>query len=305
MKHPFIGTGAALVTPFREDLSVNFELFDRLIDFQLQNETDAVVVCGTTGEGATLTIKERMTLFQRAADRVNGRVPLICGTGSNSTSFCLETAKQAENHGADYHLIVTPYYNKTSQQGLIRHYFTLADALQTPIIVYNVPSRTGMNIRPETYEVLSSHNNIVAVKEADPDIGKLTESIARCGERLSFYSGNDDLSVAACAVGCKGTISVLSNVFPRFAHELNTLAVNGDTAEAGRALAACDEVTHCYERPEAPIFPFNLFAMIHARSPEEASTTFARLEESCQLSAGTMLISTREYKKTSMTFFAK
>ena len=232
MKHPFIGTGAALVTPFREDYSVNYELFDRLIDFQLQNETDAVVVCGTTGEGATLTIQERMTLFQRAADRINGRVPLICGTGSNSTSFCLETAKEAENRGADYHLIVTPYYNKTSQQGLLRHYFTLADALQKPIIVYNVPSRTGMNIRPETYEALSKHDNIVAVKEADPDIGKLTESIARCGDRLTFYSGNDDLSAAACAVGCKGTISVLSNVFPRFAHDLNTLAVNGKTAEA-------------------------------------------------------------------------
>ncbi len=232
MKHPFIGTGAALVTPFREDYTVNYELFDRLIDFQLENGTDAVVVCGTTGEGATLTIKERMALFQRAADRINGRVPLICGTGSNSTSFCLETAKEAENRGADYHLIVTPYYNKTSQQGLLRHYFTLADALQKPIIVYNVPSRTGMNIRPETYEALSKHDNIVAVKEADPDIGKLTESIARCGDCLTFYSGNDDLSAAACAVGCKGTISVLSNVFPRFAHDLNTLAVNGDTAEA-------------------------------------------------------------------------
>lgn len=232
MKHPFVGTGAALVTPFREDYTVNYELFDRLIDFQLENGTDAVVVCGTTGEGATLTIKERMALFQRAADRINGRVPLICGTGSNSTSFCLETAKQAETNGADYHLIVTPYYNKTSQQGLIRHYFTLADALQKPIIVYNVPSRTGMNITPATYETLSKHDNIVAVKEADPDIGKLTESIARCGDRLTFYSGNDDLSAAACAVGCKGTISVLSNVFPRFAHDLNTLAVNGDTAKA-------------------------------------------------------------------------
>ncbi len=232
MKHPFIGTGAALVTPFREDLSVNFELFDRLIDFQLQNETDAVVVCGTTGEGATLTIQERMTLFQRAADRIYGRVPLICGTGSNSTSFCLETAKEAEKRGADYHLIVTPYYNKTSQSGLIRHYFTLADALKKPIIVYNVPSRTGMNIRPETYEALAKHDNIIAVKEADPDIGKLTESIARCNGKLTFYSGNDDLSAAACAVGCKGTISVLSNVFPKFAHDLNMLAVNGDTAKA-------------------------------------------------------------------------
>ena len=232
MKHPFIGAGVALVTPFREDMSIHFALFDRLIDFQLENETDAVVVCGTTGEGSTLTTKERAALFARAAERIEKRVPLICGVGSNSTSFCLQNAKEAEQNGADYHLIVTPYYNKTSQTGLIRHYFTLADALQKPIIVYNVPSRTGMNIRPETYEALSKHENIVAVKEADPDIAKLTESIARCGDDLTFYSGNDDLSAAACAVGCKGTISVLSNVFPKFAHDLNTLAANGDIAQA-------------------------------------------------------------------------
>ena len=232
MKHPFIGAGVALVTPFREDMSIHFALFDRLIDFQLENETDAVVVCGTTGEGSTLTTKERAALFARAAERIEKRVPLICGVGSNSTSFCLQNAKEAEQNGADYHLIVTPYYNKTSQTGLIRHYFTLADALQKPIIVYNVPSRTGMNIRPETYEALSKHENIVAVKEADPDIAKLTESIARCGENLTFYSGNDDLSAAACTVGCKGTISVLSNVFPKFAHDLNTLAASGDIAQA-------------------------------------------------------------------------
>ena len=232
MKQPFIGAGVALVTPFREDQAVDYDLFERLIDVQLANGTNAVVVCGTTGEGSTLNAKERAALFARAAERVNGRVPVICGTGSNSTSFCLNNAKEAENCGADYHLIVTPYYNKTSQIGLIRHYFTLADALQKPIIVYNVPSRTGMNITPQTYETLAKHDNIVAVKEADPDIGKLTESIARCKDALTFYSGNDDLAAAACAVGCKGTISVLSNVFPAFSQALNMYAVRGESKKA-------------------------------------------------------------------------
>ena len=234
MKQPFTGAGVALVTPFREDGSVNISLFETLIDFQIANGTRAVVVCGTTGEGSTLTGREKAALFERAAKRIGGQVPVICGTGSNSTSFCLETAQMAESCGADYHLIVTPYYNKTSQQGLIRHYYTLADALQKPIIVYNVPSRTGMNIKPKTYAELAKHDNIIAVKEADPDIGKLTESIAICGDALTFYSGNDDLTAAACAVGCKGTISVLSNVFPRFTQRLNQLAVQGDSEKAAK-----------------------------------------------------------------------
>ncbi len=252
MPIPFSGAAAALVTPFRKDMSVNYELFETLIEYQLENETAAVVVCGTTGEGATLSVHERAELFRRAAEKVNGRVPVICGVGSNSTSFCLQTAKTAENCGADYHLIVTPYYNKTSQQGLIRHYYTLADALTKPIIVYNVPSRTGMNIQPSTYEALSGHENIVAVKEADPDIGKLTESIARCGNALTFYSGNDDLTAAACAVGCKGTVSVLSNVFPRFTQTLNMLAVNGDSAKAAamqRQAVALNKALFCDINP--------------------------------------------------------
>jgi 4-hydroxy-tetrahydrodipicolinate synthase len=252
MPIPFSGAAAALVTPFREDLSVNYDLFETLIEHQLENGTAAVVVCGTTGEGATLTVKERTDLFRCAAAKVTGRVPVICGVGSNSTSFCLETAKTAESCGADFHLIVTPYYNKTSQQGLIRHYYTLADALTKPVIVYNVPSRTGMNITPATYSALSKHDNIVAVKEADPDIGKLTQSIAQCGDALTFYSGNDDLSAAACAVGCKGTISVLSNVFPRFTQQLNDAAVGGDAKRAARmqlAAAALNKALFCDVNP--------------------------------------------------------
>ena len=232
MKHPFTGTGAALVTPFREDFTVNFALFDRLIDFQLENGTDAVVVCGTTGEGATLTIKERMALFQRTADRINGRVPLICGTGSNSTSFCLETAKEAENRGADYHLIVTPYYNKTSQQGLLRHYFTLADALQKPVIVYNVPSRTGCSIQPTTYAALAEHPNIQGIKEAGGDISQIATTMALCRGKLDLYSGNDDQILPLMALGGKGCISVLSNVMPAESHEITARFFAGDVAEA-------------------------------------------------------------------------
>ena len=224
----FIGSGVAIVTPFNEDMTVNYPLFEKLIDYQLANNTDAVVVCGTTGEGATLSLQEREELFTRAVKRVKGRVPVICGVGSNSTSFCLRTSKMAEKCGADALLIVTPYYNKTSQQGLISHYYTLADALDKPMIVYNVPSRTGMNILPETYQALSKHKNIVAVKEADADIGKIIKSMALCGEDLHFYSGNDDLAAPIGLLGGKGTISVLANVLPKVSHTLNLAAVNGD-----------------------------------------------------------------------------
>ena len=228
----FIGSGVALVTPFNEDKTINFKLFEKLIEFQIANKTDAVVVCGTTGEGSTLSVAERAELFERAARIVKGRVPVICGTGSNSTSFCLETAKTAEKCGADAHLMVTPYYNKTSQKGLVEHYFTLADSLRKPIIIYNVPSRTGMNIKPETYKLLSKHKNITAVKEADSDFSKLIRSMALCGDDLHFYSGNDDLAVPACLMGCKGTISVLANILPHYSHEMNISAVSGNCERA-------------------------------------------------------------------------
>ena len=173
MSHVFTGSGVALVTPFGEDGKIDYDVFEKLIEFQIANNTDAIIVCGTTGEGSTLTVDERLSLFRFAAEKIRGRAPLICGTGSNSTSFSLDVARQAEISGADAHLMVTPYYNKTSQNGLVEHYFYLADRLQKPIIVYNVPSRTGMNITPETYRRLSLHENIAAVKEADTNIVKL------------------------------------------------------------------------------------------------------------------------------------
>ena len=228
MSSVFTGSGVAIVTPFGKDEKIDYDVFEKLIEFQIANNTDAIIVCGTTGEGSTLTVDERLSLFRFSAERIRGRVPLICGTGSNSTSFSLEIAKEAEKCGADAHLMVTPYYNKTSQKGLIQHYFTLADDLQKPVIVYNVPSRTGMNITPETYLELSKHGNISGVKEADTSIVKLQKSIFLCDGRLDFYIGNDDMISSACSVGCKGVVSVLANILPSFTHKMASAGVNGD-----------------------------------------------------------------------------
>ncbi len=239
MSSVFTGSGVAIVTPFSEDEKIDYNVFEKLIEFQIANNTDAVIVCGTTGEGSTLTVDERLSLFRFAAEKIKGRVPLICGTGSNSTSFSLEIAKEAEKCGADAHLMVTPYYNKTSQKGLIKHYFRLADNLDKPVIVYNVPSRTGMNITPETYRELSRHKNITGVKEADTNIVKLQKSVYLCDDRLDFYVGNDDMISSACAVGCKGVVSVLANILPSFTHKM---ALNGVTGNNKACLAMQNEV---------------------------------------------------------------
>ncbi len=224
----FIGSGVALVTPFDKEGKINYELFKKLIEIQISNKTDAVVVCGTTGEGSTLTVEERLKLFSVADSVIKRRVPLICSTGSNSTSFTLDVAREAERCGADAHLMVTPYYNKTSQEGLVEHYYTLAEKLSKPIIVYNVPSRTGMNILPETYKKLSMHENITAVKEADTNISKLIKSLVLCEDRLDFYVGNDDLISVAASLGCKGVISVLANVMPKYTHDMTVAGIIGD-----------------------------------------------------------------------------
>jgi len=216
----FTGSGVAIVTPFSEDNKIDFDVFRKLIEFQIANNTSAVIVCGTTGEGSTLSVDERLSLFRFAAECIRGRVPLICGTGSNSTSFSLDLAQEAEKCGADAHLMVTPYYNKTSQNGIVKHYYKLADNLKKPIIVYNVPGRTGMNVTPETYVKLSKHENIIAVKEADTDIVKLQKSIYLCKNNLDFYTGNDDMIALSCAIGCKGVISVLANILPAFTSKM-------------------------------------------------------------------------------------
>lgn len=228
----FVGAGVALITPFDKDGQIDFERFSKLIEFQIANKTDAIIVCGTTGEGSTLSVKERLELFSYAVNQVHGRVPVIGGTGSNSTFFTRDLALEAEKTGIDAHLIVTPYYNKTSQNGLIKHYNLLADTLSKPIIVYNVPSRTGMNITPETYKSLSQHRNIVAVKEADSNINKLMKAINLCGDKLDFYIGNDDMIAVSAYVGCKGVISVLSNILPSYTQAITKAAINGQIGKA-------------------------------------------------------------------------
>ena len=237
MKPVFVGAGVAIITPFDKEGQIDFERFSKLIEFQIANKTDAIIVCGTTGEGSTLSVKERLDLFSHAVRQVHGRVPVIGGTGSNSTFFTLDLAKEAEKTGIDAHLMVTPYYNKTSQQGLIKHYTFLANKLTKPILIYNVPSRTGMNIMPETYEKLSHLGNIIGVKEADANISKLAKSIALCEDRLDFYIGNDDQIAVSAYLGCKGVVSVLSNILPKFTSDLAKTAISGNISKANRMQA--------------------------------------------------------------------
>ncbi len=271
MKPVFTGSGVALITPFSKDKKIDFNVFEKLIEFQIANNTDAIIVCGTTGEGSTLTVDERLSLFRFAAEKIKGRAPLICGTGSNSTSFTLEVAKEAENCGADAHLMVTPYYNKTSQKGLVSHYFNLADKLSRPIIVYNVPSRTGMNITPETYKTLSEHDNITGVKEADTNIVKLQKSICLCDNKLDFYIGNDDMIACASAVGCKGVVSVLANILPTFTHKMAKMGINGNNPEC---LAMQNEVMELAQK---------LFCDINPIPVKEAMSMLSMCENTLRL----------------------
>lgn len=245
MKPIFIGSGVALVTPFDKDGQINYSRFKELIEFQIANNTDAIVVCGTTGESSTLSVDERLKLFETAVETVNKRVTVIGGTGSNSTSFSLDFAKEAEKTGIDAHLSVTPYYNKTSQNGIAKHYFTLADNLEKPIIVYNVPSRTGMNISPQSYKKLSLHKNIIGVKEADPNISKLIKSLVLCSDNLDFYIGNDDLISVATSLGCKGVISVLANLLPSYTHEMTISGINGNCIKCSDMQKNIMELIEC------------------------------------------------------------
>lgn len=230
----FTGAGVAIVTPMNPDGSVNYDVFGELIDEQINGGTDAIIVTGTTGESSTLTHEEHVEAIRYCVKRTDKRIPVIAGTGSNDTDYALALSKEAEAAGVDGLLMVTPYYNKTSQNGLIRHYTYLADNLNTPIILYNVPSRTGVNIKPETYLELSKHPLIVGAKEASGNISELAKSIALCGDELNFYSGNDDQITAFLSLGAKGVISVLSNVCPGVAHEICATAFNGDFAASAR-----------------------------------------------------------------------
>lgn len=227
-KTVFTGAAVAIVTPFNADDTVNYDLLAELIEYQIANSTDAIVICGTTGESPALSDEEHKAVIDFTVKKVNHRVPVIAGTGSNDTKYAVELSRDAEAMGADALLLVTPYYNKTSQQGLIRHYNYIADRVNIPMIIYNVPGRTGVNIKPETYLELSKHPNIVAIKEANGDISALAQTIALCGDSLDVYSGNDDRITAFMSLGAKGVISVLSNVAPKQAHDIVASYLDGD-----------------------------------------------------------------------------
>lgn len=228
----FTGSGVAIITPMNSDGSVNYETLGQIIEFQIENETDAIISCGTTGESATLDHEEHCKVISYTLEKVNGRVPVIAGTGSNDTRYAIELTKAAKDLGADAVLSVTPYYNKTSQNGLIKHFTSIADSVDIPIILYNVPSRTGCNIQLSTYKELSKHPNIVATKEASENVGVAAKIIAECGDDLDIYSGCDDLTVPLMSIGVKGVISVFANVMPKQMHEITTLMLDGKTKEA-------------------------------------------------------------------------
>ncbi len=230
----FTGAGVAIITPMNADGSINWDEFGRIIDFQVDNGTDAIIVCGTTGESATMTDEEHVECIRYCVDRVNKRIPVIAGTGSNDTKYAVDLSKEAEKLGADALLVVTPYYNKTSQRGLIAHFTAIADSVNVPIILYNVPSRTGVNIALDTYIELSKHRNIAAVKEASGNISAIAKVFEKCGEDMDVYSGNDDQIVPIMALGGKGVISVLSNVAPRETHQLTQLCLDNNVAEAAK-----------------------------------------------------------------------
>ena len=227
----FKGCGTAIATPFT-DKGVNFEEFGKLIESQIENDIDAIIVCGTTGESATMDSEERKEVIKYAINKINKRTTVVVGTGSNNTREAIKMSKFAEEVGADAVLVVTPYYNKTTQQGLICHYTEIANSINIPVIMYNVPSRTGVNIKPETCLELSKVKNIVAVKEASGDISQVAEIANLCRDNLAIYSGNDDQIIPVLSLGGKGVISVLSNVMPKYTHEMTTKYFEGKVEEA-------------------------------------------------------------------------
>ncbi len=228
----FTGAGVAIATPMTESGEINFDELGRLIEFNIENGTDAIIICGTTGESATMTDEEHVACIKYAVEKTAGRIPVIAGTGSNHTSYAVNLSKEAEKLGADALLCVTPYYNKASQKGLIKHFTAVAEAVDLPIILYNVPSRTGVNIAVETMKELSKLDNIVAVKEASGNISQVAKIKQACGDALDIYSGNDDQIIPIMSLGGKGVISVLSNCCPKETHEICALCMEEKYSEA-------------------------------------------------------------------------
>ncbi|MFD3156101.1 4-hydroxy-tetrahydrodipicolinate synthase [Haloimpatiens sp. FM7330] len=239
----FKGSGVAIITPFNEN-GVDFDTLGQLLEWHVQNKTNAIIVCGTTGEASTMTMTEKKETIKFVVDKINKRIPVIAGTGSNNTAAAIEMSKWAESIGVDGLLVITPYYNKTTQKGLIKHFEAVANSVNTPIIVYNVPGRTGVNILPKTLKELCTHKNIVAVKEASGDIGQIAKIKALCRENLDIYSGNDDQIVPILSLGGIGVISVLANIVPKDVHNMCDFYLNGNVKEAANLQLDSLELTN-------------------------------------------------------------
>lgn len=240
----FEGCGTAIATPFNEK-GVNYEEFRRLLENQIENGIDSIIVCGTTGEAATMTKEEKKETIKFVVDVVNKRTKVIAGTGSNNTKEAIQMSKFAESVGVDGVLVVTPYYNKTTQKGLVAHYTEIAKNIEIPIILYNVPSRTGVNILPETCLELSRIENIAAIKEASGNISQVAKIASLCGDNLSIYSGNDDQIIPVLSLGGKGVISVLSNVMPKFTNDMVRKYLDGQVKEATQMQLRALELIDC------------------------------------------------------------
>lgn len=227
----FKGSGVALITPYKEN-GIDYDKLGELIDWHIENNTDAIIICGTTGEAATMTDSERKATIEFAVKKVNKRIPVIAGTGSNNTAYAIELSKYAEEVGVDGLLVVTPYYNKSTQRGVIEHYKAIANSVNIPIILYNVPGRTGLNLVPSTVVELSKIKNIVAIKEASGDISQVAEIARLCGDDFYIYSGNDDMVVPILSLGGKGVISVVANILPDDTHNMVMEYLNGKVEES-------------------------------------------------------------------------
>ncbi|WP_160687955.1 4-hydroxy-tetrahydrodipicolinate synthase [Clostridium sp. C2-6-12] len=227
----FQGSAVAIVTPFNEH-GVNFKKLEELLEWHVKEGTDAIVICGTTGEATTMTEKEKKDTIKFTVDVINKRIPVIAGTGSNNTASAISMSKYAESIGADGLLVITPYYNKTTQKGLVKHFSAINSEVKTPIILYNVPSRTGVNISPNTLVELSKLSNVVGIKEASGNISQVVQMKALCRDSIDIYSGNDDQIVSIMALGGKGVISVLANIIPSKVHEIAEKCLNNNFKEA-------------------------------------------------------------------------
>ncbi|MCI8805562.1 MAG: 4-hydroxy-tetrahydrodipicolinate synthase [Clostridiales bacterium] len=243
----FVGSGVAIVTPFNENGSVNYDSLGKMIDFQIENHTDAIIVCGTTGEASTLSDDEQIETIKFAVEKTNKRVPVIAGAGSNDTKHGTELCKRAEKVGADALLIVTPYYNKTSPKGLKQYFENMAGSVDIPVIMYSVKGRTGLNIPPKLVKELSKVPNIVAIKEASGDVSQVAQIAALCGDDLDIYSGNDDLIIPLMSLGGKGVISVLANIAPKNTHDMIEKFLKGDVDGAKKLqLSAIDLINNLF-----------------------------------------------------------